>query len=187
MSAIRNFFRSFRDEEGGSIAVETFLVLPILFWAYLSMFSIFDAYRQHSINQKAAYTIGDVISRETNALDLNYITGIREMLAYLTANETGEVAIRVTSVTYDEDNDEYVKYWSAKRGWMPALSNEAIQALRDDLPVMPDNETVVVVETFVMYDPPFNTGLVNREIHNFVFTRPRYAPQVLWDDSASTY
>ena len=68
---------------------------------------------------------------------------------------------------------------------MPALSNEAIQALRDDLPVMPDNETVVVVETFVRYDPPFNTGLTNREIHNFVFTRPRYAPQVLWNDPST--
>jgi hypothetical protein len=25
-------------------------------------------------------------------------------------------------------------------------------------------------------------GLGNRKIDNFVFTRPRYAPQVIWDD-----
>ncbi|MFL4470200.1 TadE/TadG family type IV pilus assembly protein [Tateyamaria armeniaca] len=182
MISIRNYLRGFRDEERGSIAVETVLILPVLFWGYLSMFAIFDAYRQHSINQKAAYTIGDIISRETNPLDMAYLTGTREMLAYLTANDTYDVAVRVTSVTYDEDNDEYVKYWSEKKGWMPKLSNEAIQALRDDLPVMPDNETVIVVETFVKYDPPFNTGLQTREIHNFVFTRPRYAPQVLWNE-----
>ena len=182
MKRLAQYLRGFRDEDQGSIAVETIIVIPILFWGYLSMFAIFDAYRQQAINQKAAYTLGDIISRETTPIDNNYLIGAREMLAYLTANETTDVALRVTSVTYDEDNDEYVRFWSEKKGWMPELSNEAIQALRDNLPVMPDNETVVVVETFVNYDPPFNTGLQNREIHNFVFTRPRYAPQVLWSD-----
>lgn len=184
MQIVRNYLRGFRDEERGSIAVETILILPVLFWGYLSMFAIFDAYRQHSINQKAAYTIGDIISRETNPLDASYMSGTQKMLAYLTANEAQDVAIRITSVTYDLENDEYKRFWSEKKGWMPALSNEAIQALRDDLPVMPDNETVVVVETFVKYDPPFNTGLTSREIHNFVFTRPRYAPQVLFSDGS---
>jgi len=183
MKRLAQYLRGFRDEDRGSIAVETIIVIPILFWGYLSMFAIFDAYRQQAINQKAAYTLGDIISRETTPIDNNYLIGAREMLAYLTANETTDVALRVTSVTYDEDNDEYVRFWSEKKGWMPELSNEAIQALRDNLPVMPDNETVVVVETFVNYDPPFNTGLQNREIHNFVFTRPRYAPQVLWSDN----
>ncbi|WP_108839045.1 TadE/TadG family type IV pilus assembly protein [Tateyamaria sp. Alg231-49] len=185
MTLMRDFFRSFRKDEQGSISVELVLILPVLFWGYLSMFSIFDAYRQHSLNQKAAYTLGDVISRETAPIDDGYLDGSREMLAYLTANEDTDVALRVTSVTYDADTDEYKKYWSQNKGWMPALSDDAIQALSEDLPVMPDNETVVVVETFVNYDPPFNTGLQTREIHNFVFTRPRYAPQVLWDDGSS--
>ena len=183
MKRLAQYLRGFRDEDQGSIAVETIIVIPILFWGYLSMFAIFDAYRQQAINQKAAYTLGDIISRETTPIDNSYLIGAREMLAYLTANETTDVALRVTSVTYDQDNDQYVRFWSQKKGWIPELSNEAIQALRDDLPVMPDNETVVVVETFVNYDPPFNTGLQNREIHNFVFTRPRYAPQVLWSDN----
>ena len=174
--------RRFRDDETGSIAVETVLILPMLFWAYLSMFAIFDAYRQHSLNQKAAYTIGDIISRETNPLDAAYLTGTRKMLAYLTANSNSDVALRVTSVRYDANNDIYKRDWSKRRGWMPELSNTAVKALKDDLPIMPHNERVMVVETFVKYDPPFNTGLQNREIHNFVFTRPRYAPRVLWSD-----
>lgn len=182
MTYMRDVFCKFRKDEQGTISVELVLILPVLFWAYLSMFSIFDAYRQHSLNQKAAYTLGDVISRETAPIDNSYLSGTREMLAYLTANETTDVALRITSVTYDADTDEYKKFWSKNKGWMPALSNQAIQALKDDLPVMPDNETVVVVETFVKYDPPFNTGLQTREIHNFVFTRPRYAPQVLWNE-----
>jgi hypothetical protein len=182
MIHISRLLRRFRDEERGSIAVETILIIPMIFWVYLTMFSIFDSYRQHSINQKAAYTIGDIISRETTPIDAAYLNGSRELLAYLTANGKNNVAIRVTSVKYDADQEEYKRDWSKKNGWMPVLSNNAVKALKDDLPVMPHNERVMVVETFVKYEAPFNTGLSDREIHNFVFTRPRYAPRVLWSD-----
>lgn len=175
--------RRFRADETGSIAVETILIIPMVFWVYLTMFSIFDAYRNHSINQKAAYTIGDIISRETTPLDNSYMNGLREFLAYLTANETTDVAIRVTSVRYDAVNDVYKRDWSRRRGWVSALDNTAVAALKDDLPIMPHNERVMVVETFARYEAPFNTGLSDHEIHNFVFTRPRYAPRVLWSDS----
>ncbi|WP_299546789.1 TadE/TadG family type IV pilus assembly protein [uncultured Tateyamaria sp.] len=174
--------QSFRDDERGSLAVETVLIIPVLFWAYLSMFAIFDAYRQHSINQKAAYTIGDIISRETTPLDGDYLDGTREILAYLTANAETNVAVRVTSVKYDGVNDVYKRDWSQAKGWKPALSNNDVGKLKSLLPVMPHNERVMVVETFVKYDPPFETGLQDREIENFVFTRPRYAPRVLWSN-----
>lgn len=183
MKQLTTILRRFRDEERGSIAVETVIIIPMLFWVYLTMFTIFDAYRQHSINQKAAYTIGDVISRETTALDSSYLNGSRDLLAYLTVNEASNVAIRVTTVKYDEDNDVYERQWSKKEGWMPELTNEEVKALRDDLPVMPHNEQVTVVETFAKYETPFNTGLADHEIYNFVFTRARYAPVVLWSDS----
>jgi len=182
MTFLKKILRGFRDDEQGSIAVETVLIIPALFWAYLSMFAIFDAYRQHSINQKAAYTLGDIISRETTPLDAAYLEGTRKMLAYLTANEKSDVAIRVTSVRWDGKNNIYKRDWSRKRGWEPSLTNNDVKQLADSLPVMPHNERVMVVETFVKYDPPFNTGLQEREIHNFVFTRPRYAPRVLWDN-----
>ncbi|WP_299625114.1 hypothetical protein [uncultured Tateyamaria sp.] len=182
MPHIKNILRRFRDEDRGSIAVETILIIPIIFWIYLTMFAIFDAYRQHSLNQKAAYTIGDIISRETTPIDSAYLNGSRELLAYLTANRKNDVAIRVTSVKYDANKKQYKRDWSRKKGWQPALTNNAVKALKDDLPVMPHNERVVVVETFVKYETPFNTGLSDHEIHNFVFTRPRYAPRVLWSN-----
>ncbi|KIC47975.1 TadE/TadG family type IV pilus assembly protein [Tateyamaria sp. ANG-S1] len=182
MKRLINTLRAFRDDDQGSIAVETAIIVPVLFWAYLSMFAIFDSYRQHSINQKAAYTIGDIISRETTPLDSSYLNGTREILAYLTNNAKSDVAVRVTSVKYDANNDVYKRDWSRARGWQPALSNNQVADLRQVLPVMPHNERVMVVETFSRYEPPFDTGLQDREITNFVFTRPRYAPRVLWSN-----
>jgi hypothetical protein len=56
-----------------------------------------------------------------------------------------------------------------------------VAGLTGRLPIMKDNEHIIVVETWVDYDPPFDTGLATHNVVNFVFTRPRYTPQVCWD------
>lgn len=177
--------RRFARDEDGNVAVETIIIIPILFWAYLSMFAIFDVYRQYALNEKAAYTIGDMISRQTTPLDDAYLDGARAMVKYLTRsrNET-EPSIRVTSIKYDANNDIYKRDWSHTRGdGAVALTNNDVKNWHDRLPIMLHNERIVVVETFVDYDPPFSTGLNNTTIARFVFTRPRYSPQVLWQGS----
>ena len=180
MKRLVQHLKSFRDDTRGSIAVETVLVIPALFWAYLTMFAIFDAYRQHSISFKAAYSIGDMISRQTTPLTGPYLAGMRETLAYITNNSVDDVSVRVTSVRYNAVDDKYELDWSNKRGSLSTLTDSDVAALADRLPILPDQEYVTVVETFVDYEPPFNTGLMDREIATFVFTRPRYAPRVCW-------
>ncbi|ASM73338.1 MULTISPECIES: TadE/TadG family type IV pilus assembly protein [Roseobacteraceae] len=178
------WLRRFARDEDGNVAIETIIIIPILFWAYLSMFAIFDAYRQHALNEKAAFTIGDMISRQTTPLDNAYLDGSRALLKYLTRNRGQDPSIRVTSVKYDADNDIYKLDWSHTRGdAVTPLSNTDVKNWHNRLPVMLHNERIVVVETFVYYDPPFNTGLKTRTITNFIFTRPRYTPQVLWAGS----
>ncbi|MEO1557910.1 MAG: hypothetical protein AAFS01_15875 [Pseudomonadota bacterium] len=178
----RDYLRGFARDENGNIAIECVILLPLLFWAYLSMFAIFDAYRQHAINQKAAFTIGDIVSRQTTPIDPAFLDGMRNTLKYLTNVPNSDTSIRITSVRYDANNNIYKRDWSKKRGWMPALSNNEVKNWHDRLPVLVHNERLILVETFVKYDPPFATGLQERTITNFVFTSPRYAPQVLWSD-----
>ncbi|MEP6017441.1 MAG: hypothetical protein ABJ251_03030 [Paracoccaceae bacterium] len=183
---IKRAVLAFRKDESGSIAVETVIIIPALFWAYLAMFAIFDSYRHHALNQKAAFTISDLISRETTPIDLDYLVGMQDLLRFLsrTAN-LDDVSIRVSSLKYDEAQDIYEREWSQSQG---DLTQPLISGSTDDwhdrLPVMPDNEYITVVETFVRYDAPFKTGLSERTIQNFVFTRPRYAPCVLFDDGS---
>ena len=174
--------KRFIKTEDGNIAIEAVIVLPILFWGYLSMFAIFDAYRQHSINQKAAFTIGDLISRQTTPLDTEFLTGARDLFDMLTRSQ-GVSSMRVTSVRFDADTQSYTQDWSQALGAATAAEGATVQGWADQLPVMPDNERVMVVETWSDYDPPFNTGLTLSHIHNFVFTRPRYAPRVLWEET----
>lgn len=182
MMNLSRYLRRFRDNERGSIALEVVLVVPMLMWAYLSMYSFFHAYRTHALNIKTAYAIGDAISRETNPIDTAYINGMHQMAAYMSWTLPEDFAIRVTSVKYDAAANEYQRDWSQVHGWVPALDNAAVEALRTRLPKMPDGERVVVVETFERYDPPFDMGLSDHEVYNFVFTRPRYAPRVCFDE-----
>ena len=179
-STLKSVLRcNFLRREDGSVAVEAMIVMPLLFWTYLSMFSIFDAFRMYSINQKAAYTIGDAISRETVPIDGAYLEGVQDLFEYLSRSE-GKSSIRVSSIYYNAAQDEYYRDWSKKRGTVAELTNADVKNWHEKLPILPNNERLVLVETWAEYDPPFNTGLEETEIRNFVFTRPRYAPRVCW-------
>lgn len=180
MSFLSRKLRRFRSEERGSIAVETIIILPLLFWTFLALYSFFHSYRLYAVNQKAAYTIADMVSRETNPVDAEYLTGARSLLRYMTNAEIEEVAIRVSIVYYDAEDGQYHLDWSSIDGNVSVATNAQVAGWHTQLPDLPDQERVIVVETFQDYDPPFATGLLNRNIANFVFTKPRYAPQVLW-------
>ena len=149
---------NFAYREDGTIAIEAMIVLPLLFGTFLSIFTIFDAFRQYSLNQKAAYTISDAISRETIPINNDYMDGARDLFEYLTRSAT-DVALRVTSVYYDAEDDTYKVDWSQTRGSQAQLGNSHTSDWHDRLPMMVDNERVVVVETWSSYDPPFKTGL----------------------------
>lgn len=173
----------FRDETDGTVAVESVVMLPLILWAFCGLFVFFDAYRQNAISQKAAYTISDMISRETAPIDNDYLDGMYSMLNFLTRSGQ-ERRMRVTIVRYDADGDEYHVEWSQTRGTMDPLEDADVNAWTDKLPIMVDEERLILVETRTIYEPPFNIGLNQQSLNTFVFTRPRFAPQVLFDAAA---
>jgi hypothetical protein len=176
------FISQFKREEKGSIAIETVILVPMLFWVFLTTFSIFHAYRQHSISQKAGYTIGDLISRQTEPLDQAFLSGSQRVLQFLTLSELSDTSLRVSAITYDEDQDRYEKDWSQVKGsGRLAFTDQQVEDLGDRLPIMKDNEQIILVETWIDYDPPFDIGLARHDVVNFIFTRPRYTPQVCWE------
>ncbi|MCX7560846.1 hypothetical protein OS190_14815 [Sulfitobacter sp. F26204] len=181
ISYIRSRLIGFLRDDEGNVAMEAMIVLPVMFWTFLSVFSIFDAFRTYSINNKAAYTIGDSISRETAPIDQAYLNGSLQLFEYLSRSQ-GKSTLRVSSLYYDADQDKFKTDWSKVSGSKPELSDDAVAGWTTKLPVIPDNERITLVETWSRYDPPFKTGLEEREIKNFVFTRPRFAPRVCWTE-----
>ncbi len=173
---------SFAHKEEGSVSIEALIMMPVVFWVYAAMFTIFQTYQEYTVNQQAAYTIGDMISRETLPLDGDYLDGVQELLDYMTNSKT-QSTVRVSSLQYNAAAKRFYLHWSRARGSAQPVTDADVSAWTDRLPIMPDGEYIVVTETWTQYTPPFNIGLGQPDIKNFIFTRARYAPRVLYTGS----
>jgi hypothetical protein len=173
---------AFRDDTRGTVTVESALMIPMLFWAWATMYVFFDAYRQTSVNVKAAYTISDMVSRETTPINPAYMNGAYALLELLTRSPE-PTKLRVTVIRWDNVNQKYKMDCSKTKGNIGALTNTAVGGMASKLPVMVHNERLIFIETWSKYSPPFRVGLQEQDLYNAVFTRPRFAPQVIWNDS----
>ncbi|WP_299023980.1 hypothetical protein [uncultured Sulfitobacter sp.] len=172
----------FAREEKGSASIEAVIMVPAMFLCILTFVTLIDYTRLHGMHQKAAYTISDMVSRETLPIDADYLAGTKALLDTLTRNPQTST-VRLSIVRYDAERDIFKLDWSKTEGYATPVSNQDVSGWTDRLPAsMVHNERMIVVETSALYKPPFDVGLGNKQIENFIFTRPRYAPQVLWQD-----
>ncbi|KIN69070.1 TadE/TadG family type IV pilus assembly protein [Sulfitobacter donghicola] len=175
----------FARDEKGSASIEAVIMIPLMFFVMICVVTLLDLTRLHGMHQKAAYTISDMISRETLAIDADYLAGSHALLNTLT-RDPQDSTVRVSVVRYDATNNIFKLDWSKTSGYATPVSNHDVRNWTTKLPKMVHNERMIVVETNAIYQPPFQIGLGNQEIDNFIFTRPRYAPQVLWTDEPSS-
>jgi hypothetical protein len=180
ISRPKSLLRGFCREEHGNVTVEFILAMPILFWTFMAAYVFFDGYRQSAVNLKAAYTISDLLSRETQAVNDAYIDSMVEVLSLMTRTPS-DVDLRVSVIRWDAFDERYYLDWSENRGFPAELTDANIENIAGDLPEMPDNERVILVETNNVFVPLFNVGLDNLDLKNFVFTRPRFVSQVVFE------
>lgn len=175
--------RRFWGDKRGSGALEFAIFFPGIAFLIGAGYSMFDAYQDKAINTNAAYTISDVLSRETDPITNDYMDGLHEMLQFL-AQSDDQVGLRVTMVRWNKHKQQYRRDWSKTRGPLYPLKNRDLNTtLVENLPTLLHNERVIVVETSTLYDPPYNVlDLDGQEIYNFAFTRPRFAPKLVWSD-----
>lgn len=167
--------RRFLGDQRGSATVEAVLVFPILCWAYLGTYVFFDGFRAQSINLKAAYTVGDILSRQTDYVTPEFLDSMYALQDVLT--DTDEATrMRVTAFKYQAAGDGLDVRWSKVRGsGVPELTNAGIRALRDRIPPLADGEVAILTETWMDYTPPMDVGVDPLTFAEVVVTRPRYA------------
>jgi Flp pilus assembly protein TadG len=182
LNTLATRLKSFVADTRGSVSVEFILVMPFLFWAFMATYVYFDGFRQSALNLKATYTISDLISRETETINDEYIGSMHSLMELMT-NSRSSTSLRITVIRWVEADSRYYVDWSANRGYNGDLNDANIGDIKDRLPVMPDNERVILVESINTFIPAFKIGMENKKLENFVFTRPRFAPQVLYADS----
>ena len=179
MEKLRIIRTAVRDERG-SFSVEAILMFPLLVWAFMAMFVFFEGLRESNINLKAAYTVSDLLSRETDLIDQTYLDGMNNVYAWMSRSRN-PVQMRVTVVRYDETADRHVNVWSRGVNGKPDLTQEGVtEYLTPHVPIMADASTAIVVETWATYDPIMDIGLTDTVIHNVVVTSPRFTEQLMF-------
>ncbi len=185
--------RFWRREEG-TVLTEFVIIFPILIWAWIGMFYYWDVYRAINLAQKASFTISDNLSRSNGTVDAAYLNGLETFLAYL-ANTDNGVQIRISSIGWNNTTSEHVLQWSYSPGnEMPVLTSGTLQDVADRIPTLAEFETVLLVETRLLYDPPLgitkignlDLGIGPRTFQEFIVTRPRFVSRICLDGTPCT-
>lgn len=177
---MKHLLKNYLTDESAAASFESVIVFPFLAWAWVGTFAFFDAYRVYNTSIKATFTIADLISRQTSTVYGYDIEGMANMLQAM-IRDTDGVEMRVTQILRDNEGNYQVD-WSHATGTQAQLFTANLAAIEDQLPDMANGERVVLVESFVDYEPGFNIGINDLTFENFTLTRPRYAGQVPYDD-----
>jgi Flp pilus assembly protein TadG len=179
MKAMRRQIIRFRDQEDGLVMTEFLIMIPLLLWTFLALFVYWDAFRTINQAQKATYSIADMISRQSD-LDTTFINGTQTVTEYL-MNNSSSVKIRITSVKYVAATNKMRRIFSKSPGNKLVPLTDAdlnMPAMRARIPLMANQDSIVIVETEIGHNPAFSVGIPNHFFDNFVVTRPRYNLQV---------
>jgi len=172
----------FLRSETGSVSAEAVIMLPIVLWAVMATFVFFDAFRVKTFSQKAAYIVADALSREMNPVTVNYVLGMNGLHDFLARTQNATM-MRVSSIGRESENGDFVVVWSVPAAGAAALTTAHVnEVLGDTLPDFPFGETIIYVETQINYEPVFTIGLPNMNFRQAIVTRPRFAPQIPFDD-----
>lgn len=173
---------TFRKSDEGSVAIETMLMVPIMAWAMLATLTFFDAYRNEAIAYKAGLTIADMISREADSIDDDYIDGARELLTFL-ASDDPEPDLRITAFTWNNNQQKYARRWSKERGPRSPLKTSDLASMTGILPEMAHGERAILVETWTDYTPPWDVGLSARTMATYNVISPRFVTQICFSNT----
>lgn len=152
-TSVRKSVNRFVADTQGTLTVESVIVLPMYLTWFITTFMLFDLYRVASTNEKAAYTVADIISRQGGSrdpdgeviVDQAFVEGLNTVYDYMLSNR-GNTWVRVTSFEYDASEDEYVFDGSVGSGVDPYGEGD-LDSLRPLIPIMADGDAVIVVET----------------------------------------
>lgn len=182
---MRKFLSRFWRDEAGVVTVETVIAVPFVALAFGATYVFFDVYRVTTAGQKAAYIVADNISRQTDPVDADYIFGLNTLHDIL-ARTRNTTRIRVSSIGWSDQDNKFITIWSVNTGVGPALTTALLtENLTNTFPTIPQGETFLFVETSVDYTPLFKVGISEQTFRQAVVTRPRFAPQVAFDDGTT--
>lgn len=182
MQRVMKKIRAFGREEGGSIVLETVVMLPLLIWALLAMIVYWDAFRAVNRLDKATYALADTLSRQQAPVANTTVDRWDDFVGYM-MNNAYTAQVRVTSYRWVPANNRFEVLWSRSPGNLrPQLTTATMQPLAIRLPMMAATEYGILTETWVAYEPPLSVPFMgavqiqNMTLEKFTPTPTRFSP-----------
>jgi Flp pilus assembly protein TadG len=162
------------SDERGTVTIEFLLWLPVLiFWIVISV-SSYDAFRSRDEAAKAAQTLSDIVSRQTE-VDAAFFTELSDLQDKLLPRAPASKWLRVTSIMFV--GGDYQVQWSRSVGGGVPLTNAEIPL--ELLPTMADLDSIIVTEVHSPYQPIANyTGITVTEWDISLVSRPRFVSEI---------
>lgn len=163
--------KSFRRDESGATIVEFALLAPVLFCVLLASVTAFDLFRSAQNVEKATFSIGDMLSRQTT-ISASTLTGVLGFMRNV-APSSRDGGLRVTSI--GKQNGAFVVRWSRSLG-----ENVPTSAIPTSiLPDIANGDTVLVTESFVPHEAMFaGFGLSDVTFTANAVHRPRFVTSI---------
>lgn len=166
----------FRDKRG-AVAIEFALVTPLLLVILLGAVTMFDLYRAAQNADKATFTIGDIISRQT-VMKTATMTSMHNLLTH-SVGGSQQSAIRVSSIA--KTSGSLVLQWSKTAGQSAAINGAPIPYRI--VPNIAEGDSVVLTETFVPRRAIFaGFGISAFNARTEAAHRPRFVSSIVWQD-----
>ena len=183
---LRNALRRFRKDSRGTISAEAIVALPLLIWTHLATYEYFDAFSIITRNEKATYTLADMISRQTGTVTPTFIDWMLSLYDYLN-HQPANSWVRVTTIGWDPNagsSGQYYVMWSYATNNGVLLDDTTLQSYTARLPTIATGDSLIMVETSMTYTPAFQLAVLpTGDLQQLVVTRPRISPQVAWSNS----
>ena len=143
------FFQRFGRDERGASAIEFALLAPVLLLVLVGTVTVFDMFRNAQNVEKATFTVGDILSRQTSISKAS-LHALMSMMRHTvpTAEDGG---LRVTSLTRKSGKLE--QDWTKIVGNAESVGSEPIP--QDILPDIADGDSVILTESFVPHSAMF--------------------------------
>jgi Flp pilus assembly protein TadG len=165
--------RFLRNQQGASL-VEFALLAPILLFLLMGTVTLFDLFRSWQSVEKATFTVGDIMSRETGALTQSKLESMLALTSKVVTSGAGG-GLRVSSI--GKKNGVLTVHWTRSVGNHVPATTLSLSLV----PALAEGDSVLLTESFVPH-----AGFVNLfGFDTLVFSaraahRPRFVSAIAW-------
>ncbi len=175
MKFLKTLMSDFAEDEDATITMEFVIVTPLMVLWWIGSMVFFDAFEARSGAARTAYTIADLISRQTDTTNA-YIDSLLTLQNRMRPSEPVGT-VRVSELYRNASGNLSVVWSYATSGPGDALL--VSDAVLSQIPLVANGSYIMLIDTTIPYIPLSDIiGIPAQTWVNHIFINPRFIDQI---------